>query len=53
MGIRHSNRRFEMGLAYTLERYDFAEAAGVRRLEEHSSLVLRAGYRLGVGREAK
>ena len=50
MGIRHSNRRFEIGLAYALERYDFAEVAGVRRLEEHSSLVLRAGYRLGVGR---
>ena len=50
MGLRHSNRRFELGLAYALERYDFAEVAGVRRLEEHSSLVLRAGYRLGVGR---
>jgi hypothetical protein len=51
MGIRHSNRRFEIGLAYALERYDFAEVTGVRRLEEHSSLVVRAGYRLGVGRE--
>ena len=50
MGLRHSNRRYEIGLAYALERYDFAEVAGVRRLEEHSSLVLRAGYRLGVGR---
>lgn len=50
MGIRHTNRRYEVGLAYALERYDFAEFAGVRRLEENSSLVLRAGYRLGVGR---
>ena len=49
MGLRHSNRRYEIGLAYALERYDFAEAAGIRRMEEHSSLVIRAGYRLGSG----
>lgn len=53
MGLRHSNRRFEIGLAYALERYDFAEVAGVSRLEEHSSLILRAGYRLGVRRDRK
>lgn len=53
MGLRHSNRRFEIGLAYALERYDFAEATGVRRMEEHSSLVIRAGYRLGVGHEGR
>jgi hypothetical protein len=50
MGLRHSNPRYEIGLSYALERYDFAEVAGVRRLEENSSLVLRAGYKLGVGR---
>lgn len=48
MGLRHSNGRLDIGLAYALERYDFAEATGVRRMEEHSSLVIRAGYRLGV-----
>jgi hypothetical protein len=53
MGLHHSNRRFEISLAYTLERYDFADVAGVRRSEENSSLIVRAGYRLGVGRERK
>jgi hypothetical protein len=53
MGLRYSNRRLDVGLAYALERYDFAEATGVRRLEDNSSLVLRAGYSLEVGRGGK
>jgi hypothetical protein len=53
MGLRHASRRYEVGLLYQLERYDFAEVAGVSRAEEHGALLLRAGYRLGLGRTAR
>lgn len=53
MGVRHTSRRFELGLLYQLERYDFAELSGVTRAEEHSALLLRAGYRLGIGRATR
>ena len=53
MGLRHSNRRFDLGLVYQLERYDFAAVAGVSRGEEHSALLLRAGYHIGSGRTAR
>ena len=49
MGLRHVNHRYEIGLLYQLERYDFPDVAGVSRVEEHSALLLRAGYRLGSG----
>lgn len=47
MGIRHVSHRYILALAYQLERFDFASVAGERRIEEHSMLVLRAGYRFG------
>jgi hypothetical protein len=53
MGLRHASRRFEVGLLYQLERYDFAEVAGVSRAEEHGALLLRAGYRLGLTHPAR
>jgi hypothetical protein len=53
MGLHHSSRRFDLGLLYQLERYDFAETAGASRKEEHSVLLLRAGYRMSVGRFAR
>jgi hypothetical protein len=53
MGVRHMSRRFELGLLYQLERYDFAEQSGVTRAEEHSALLLRAGYRLGIRRATR
>ena len=53
MGLHHTSRRFDLGLLYQLERFDFAEVAGASRLEEHSSLLVRAGYRLDVSRIAR
>jgi hypothetical protein len=53
MGLRHASRRYEVGLLYQLERYDFAEVAGVSRAEEHGALLLRAGYRMGVSRATR
>lgn len=50
MGLRHESARFEVGLSYQLERYDFAQVGTVTRAEEHSTLLLRAGYRFGVRR---
>lgn len=47
MGIRYVARRYLVALGYQLERYDFPAVAGERRLEEHSALTLRAGYRFG------
>jgi hypothetical protein len=47
MGIRYVARRYLMALGYQLERYDFPAVADERRLEEHSMLTLRAGYRFG------
>jgi len=47
MALRYVARRYLVGLGYQLERYDFPTVAGERRLEEHSMLTLRAGYRFG------
>jgi hypothetical protein len=47
MGIRHVSRRYILALNYQLERYDFPEVSGTRRVEEHSTLSIRAGYRFG------
>jgi hypothetical protein len=44
-GLRYLTRHWDLGLGYQLERYDFPAVAGMRRLEEHSMLTLRAGYR--------
>lgn len=53
MGLSHTSRRFDLGLLYQLERFDFADVAGANRLEEHSSLLVRAGYRVDIGRIAR
>lgn len=53
MGLRHTSKRYELGLLYQLERYDFAALSGVSRAEEHSVLLLRAGYRIGIGHSAR
>ncbi len=51
--LRHSGERLDLSLGYSLERYDFPTAGGVRRVEEISMLVFRAGLRIGGRRTAK
>jgi hypothetical protein len=49
MGIRSTTRQYELGLDYTVERYDFPTTAGrVKRAEGNSVLAIRAGYRFRV-----
>jgi len=50
--LRHVGERLDLALSYSLERYDFPSAGGVRRVEEMSMLVLRAGLRIGSTRSA-
>ncbi|MFL5561751.1 MAG: hypothetical protein ACJ79K_09780 [Gemmatimonadaceae bacterium] len=50
--LRHAGERLDVALAYSLERYDFPSAGGVRRAEEVSMLVLRAGVHIGAARSA-
>jgi hypothetical protein len=45
VGLEWQGSRISVGTTYTLERYDFASSAGARRLEQLSSLQLRAGLR--------
>ena len=47
MALRYVARRYLVALGYQLERYDFPTIADQRRLEEHTMLTLRAGYRFG------
>lgn len=47
MALRYVARRYLVALGYQLERYDFPTIADERRLEEHTLLTLRAGYRFG------
>ena len=47
MGLRYVARRYLVAFGYQLERYDFPTIAAERRLEEHTLLTLRAGYRFG------
>lgn len=46
VGLEWRGSRITLGTTYTLERYDFPANAGMRRLEQFSSLQLRAGLRL-------
>ena len=46
-GVRWVSRRYVLALGYQLERYDFPSDPLGRRLEEHSMLTIRAGYRFG------
>jgi hypothetical protein len=45
--LRWASRRYVLALGYALERYDFPSDAAGRRLEQHSMLTVRAGYRFG------
>lgn len=45
--LRHSGERLDLALSYSLARYDFPEVRGVRRAEEESLLLVRAGLRIG------
>ena len=45
--LRHAGERLDLSLGYSLQRYDFPTTNGVRRLEEISMLVFRAGLRIG------
>jgi hypothetical protein len=45
VGVEWQGSRVTVGMTYTLERYDFRASAGARRLEQLSSLHLRAGLR--------
>lgn len=45
VGLEWQGSRISVGTTYTLERYDFAPSAGARRLEQLSTLQLRAGLR--------
>jgi hypothetical protein len=51
--IRHAGERLDLSLGYSLHRYDFPTAGGVRRVEELSMLVFRAGLRIGGRRGEK
>jgi hypothetical protein len=51
--LRHLGERLDLALAYSLERYDFPGSNGVRRVEEVSMLVFRAGLRIGASRTAR
>jgi hypothetical protein len=48
--LRHSGERLDLSLGYSLQRYDFPTTNGVRRVEEISMLVFRAGLRIGARR---
>lgn len=48
--LRHSGERLDLSLGYSLQRYDFPTTNGVRRFEEISMLVFRAGLRIGARR---
>ena len=45
-GLEYGAGRLSAGLAYALERYDFPAAGSARRLEQHSTLTARIGWRL-------
>ena len=45
--LRHVGEHLDLSLGYSLERYDFPSAGGVRRVEEISMLVFRGGLRIG------
>lgn len=47
MALRYVARRYLVAFGYQLERYDFPTIAGERRVEEHTLLTVRAGYRFG------
>ena len=47
VGIAYRGRLLSANLAYSLERYDFPKAAGLRRLEQVSQLTASAGIRFG------
>jgi hypothetical protein len=49
--LRHSGERLDLALGYSLERYDFPGTNGVRRVEELSMLVFRAGLHIGQRRQ--
>lgn len=45
-GLEFTDGRLVANLAYSLERYDFPAAGSTRRLEQHSTLTARIGWRL-------
>jgi hypothetical protein len=45
-GLQYESGRLAASLAYSLERYDFPAAGSARRLEQHSSLTARIGWRV-------
>ena len=45
-GLQYEAGRLSAGLTYALERYDFPAAASARRLEQHTSLTARIGWRV-------
>lgn len=47
VGIAYRGRLLSANLAYSLERYDFPQSAGPRRLEQVSQLTASAGIRFG------
>lgn len=46
-GVRWVSRRYVLALGYQLESYNFPSDPLGRRVEEHSMLTIRAGYRFG------
>jgi hypothetical protein len=45
-GLQYESGRLAASLAYALDRYDFPAAGSARRLEQHSSLTARIGWRV-------
>jgi hypothetical protein len=45
VALSYERTRLEVGLEYSIERYDFAGAAGSRRLEQLSGLGVRVGWK--------
>ena len=45
-GLQYDAGRLSASLAYALDRYDFPAAGSVRRLEQHSTLTARIGWRV-------
>ena len=46
VGLEYNKGTVTVGAAYALERFDFATRGGIRRVEQGSTLTLRAGIRL-------
>lgn len=48
--LRHAGERMDIAIGYTIESYNFPTVRGVDRVEEFSTLFIRAGVRIGARR---